>query len=475
MAISQDSDTANDSKRPRLDLREEALNRTIWSLSLPAILSNLMFTAVFFCDTLIVGWLRDENCLAATVLVGPMMWLINAPFHALGDAATSLVSRCWGERDFHGARRCGGQSMCLAFLLTSAFLVICWPPAYHIIRWLGGADLVVAIGGHYLRVVLLSIVLGLPMIVATAVIRGTGDAITPMILTTIMNVVNVGASILLAFGAGPIPAFGLIGVAWGTVIARSLGGALSIAVLIFSPKATGLTLRDLVVFSRGPFARVWRLTYPAMLDRLLSSFAHLAFIRMVAVLGTTVLAAHNIALHVESLAFMPAAGISVAVATIVGQAIGAHRAHIADLTVTRTLWWSSLLMGVLGALFVLFAPQFVVIFGATPEVLRLAGLALQVSALELPFLALYMLLAGSLRGAGDTRSPLFASLAGIFLFRLGATYLFAIVFGWGLAGVWLATALDWAARTLCLWWVFRRGVWKLIHEREKEEERARSD
>ncbi|HUT23776.1 MAG TPA: hypothetical protein VM492_05490, partial [Sumerlaeia bacterium] len=90
-----------------------------------------------------------------------------------------------------------------------------------------------------------------------------------------------------------------------------------------------------------------------------------------------------------------------------------------------------------------------------------------------PFLAFCMLLAGSLRGAGDTRSPLYASLAGIFFFRLGATYLFAIVFGWGLVGVWLATAFDWAARTLCLWWVFRRGVWKLIHEREKEEERTR--
>ncbi|HUT23436.1 MAG TPA: MATE family efflux transporter, partial [Sumerlaeia bacterium] len=345
MAISQNSGIQDDSKRRQLDLRDEALNRTIWSLAAPAILSNLMFTAVFFCDTLIVGWLRDENFLAATVLVGPMMWLINGPFHALGDAATSLVSRCWGERDFGGARRYGGQSMCLAFLLTTAFFVTCWPLSYHIIRWLGASDLVIPLGGRYLRIVLLSIILGLPMIVANAIIRGTGDAITPMILTTIMNVVNVGASILLAFGAGPIPAFGLIGVAWGTVVARSLGGALALAVLVFSPKAAGLTLRDLVALSRRPFARVWRLTYPAIVDRLLSSFAHLVFIRMVAVLGTTVLAAHNIALHVESLAFMPAAGISVAVTTIVGQAIGARRAHIAELAVTRTLWWSGLMMG----------------------------------------------------------------------------------------------------------------------------------
>ena len=110
----------------------------------------------------------------------------------------------------------------------------------------------------------------------------------------------------------------------------------------------------------------------------------------------------------------------------------------------------------------IFARPIVSVFGATPDVLALATLALMIAAAELPALGIDMILAGGLRGAGDTRTPMIVTLIGVLLFRLSLVYLLAIQWGWGLAGVWWGTAIDWTIRALLLWIFFLRGRWKTI-------------
>lgn len=124
-------------------------------------------------------------------------------------------------------------------------------------------------------------------------------------------------------------------------------------------------------------------------------------------------------------------------------------------------------MIITGILFAVFGGDIVRIFKATEPVLAAAATALRISALELPFLAITFIFMGALRGAGDTRSPLYVSLSGTLLVRLGSVYLLAFVLNWGLAGVWLATCLDWMARAAGLGYFFNKGVWKKIHHKEK--------
>ena len=210
------------------------------------------------------------------------------------------------------------------------------------------------------------------------------------------------------------------------------------------------------------FQQLWNLSYPVMIERLLTNGAGMIFMKIIALLGTTALAAHNIALRIESIAYMPPWGVSIAVSTIVGQSLGAGKPEVAEKAVKKGLFWIGSFMFFLGILFVLFSKQFVVLFGATPEVIHMAGVVLQISALELPFIAFFAILAGCMRGAGDTKSPLYVMFICLPIFRFGVVYLFAITFGWGLPGVWLATACDWMARVLGLWLLFRRGRWKQV-------------
>ncbi len=452
--------TAQDRPRPRLQLGREALTGTILRLAIPAVVENLLVTAVFFADTLLIGWLHDDVALAAVGLGGTVMFVANGLFEALAVSATALVARAWGEGDYARAERVAAQALLLTFALSAVAMALLMPLVEGFLALLGAAPAVVPAGGVYLRLVLSTSLLSFPLMVANGIMRGAGDTRTPMWLTLIMNVWNVGVAAVLVFGLGPVPALGLAGAGWAAGTARALGGLLALLALFAGRTALRVRPAGLLRWDLPLIGRILRVALPNLGETAISRTGYTLFMSIVAGLGTVTLAAHQLALRVESLSFMPGWGLSVAAATLVGQALGARNEEAAKTGMRRTLLLTAALTGVIATAFALFGQQIVTIFGSTPEVLDLAGVAVRIAAAEVLFLSGQMVLAGGLRGAGDTRSPMWVTLCGTVLLRLPVVYLFAVVLGWGLAGVWWGTAADWAGRTLLTWIIFRRGRWK---------------
>ncbi len=450
----------------RLNLELKDLNKTLATLSLPSIVENFLYSLVFVTDTLIVGWLHREDYLAGAALAGMVVFLMLAPFVALSMAATSIVARSWGEHDHETARTHGGCAVTLAFIMAAVLVGGGMLLAEPILSLCGAAPDVLDSGSHFLQILAFSGLTGLPMLVGNGILRGTGDTFRPMLITGLMNVVNIVLSVMLAFGIG-LPKLGFYGVAWGTTIARTLG---MIMTLVLLTRSTGLGLRkkDFLALRRNVLERIWCLAFPALAERGLNSLCYVFFMRMVAHLGTTVLAAHQVALQIENVALMPAWGLAIATTTVTGQAVGANLQQIAKIAVKRILIAATVLTAALALAFICLGPQIASLFGATREVIDLAGMAVRLSALELPFVAITFIFIGALRGAGDTTSPLYVGIVSLLVFRLGGVYILAYVAGLGLAGVWLATALDWLVRAIGLGWFFKREAWTLLHEKEKK-------
>ena len=444
------------------------LNRTILQLAMPAVVENLLQTLVFFADTVMVGWLRDPAALAAVGLGSSLFYLLMTLFSALAVSATALVARAWGAGNRQRAVDVGGQALMLTFVFSALGLALIYPFAADYIRIMGGAPDVVALGRRYTEIILLSSLLNYPMMVANGIMRGAGDTRTPMWNTLIMNVWNVVVSFVLIFGVAGLPALGIDGAAWGTSTARMLGGLLAVGALLRGRSPIQLAWRALFQWNGRIVQRILALAVPTAIEGSVAQSGYLLFTRMVASLGTATLAAHQIALRVESLSYMPSWGLAVAATTLVGQSLGARNPKLAEDAVKRTLVFSLIFNGLLGAVFVFFARPIVSVFGSTPEILLLAAGALVIAAAELPGLGIEMILAGGLRGAGDTRTPMIVTLVGVLLFRLSLVYLLAIQWGWGLAGVWWGTAIDWTMRALLLWIFFVRGRWKTIRMDEEE-------
>jgi putative MATE family efflux protein len=300
------------------------------------------------------------------------------------------------------------------------------------------------------------------MLVASGIMRGAGDTRTPMLIAFITNVWTAVIGYALIFGLGPIPAFELAGAGIATSTARTIGGFLALGALFTGRTVIQISPRRLLTWDPDLAWRLLRLALPNLGEQGIQRIGYILFTRIIAALGTAALAAHQVAMRLESLSFMSGWGLGLAAATLVGQSLGAEREDVAELSMRRTLLFACGLMGAMGVLFLLFGRQMVALFGTTPEVRDLASVALQIAALEQISMAINMVLAGGLRGAGDTRTPLYVTLFGVLIFRVAVVYFFAISLDLGLAGVWLGIVADWTGRAILMILLFRRGRWKTI-------------
>ncbi len=460
--MTKDKPPGNPAVQDTLALTRESLRRHIVQLALPAVAEQLLVTMVFLSDTLLIGWLKDPAALAAVSLGGLFLNAANQLFSAVSVAATAFVAHAWGAQDYERARRVSAQAVQLGVLFSIVAIAVLWPLASPLMVWMGASARATALGALYIRTILLTSLLGFPMIVLNGIMRGAGDTRTPMNITLAMNVWNVVVAVALIFGAGPLPPMGLAGAAIATASARLLGGLLALYVVTTGRGLLRMGWRQVLRWDRSLVAQILRVSLPNAGESVVMRMGFILFTRIVSSLGEMSLAAHQIAINVESLSFMPGFGLSVASTTLVGQSLGAKDPDLAEESIHACMRISLVVMGAVGVVFALFGPDLAALFGSTPEVLTLAGNAVRIGALEQLPIAVQMVIAGSLRGAGDTRTPLYATLLGTLAFRVPIVYLFAVVFRWGLNGVWLGTAVDWTARAALLYLLFRRGAWKTL-------------
>jgi putative MATE family efflux protein len=237
------------------------------------------------------------------------------------------------------------QSLLLCGVLSVVGTLLLLPLAPDYLRLMGGDADVVRQGTQFIRIVLWSSVFNFPMMVANGVMRGAGDTRTPMWNTLAMNSWNIVVSYVLIFGAFGFPAMGLVGAAIGTTTARAVGGILAVGALLGNRTPLRIPWRAFFVWDGRVARRVLQLAIPTAIEGSIAQSGFILFTRMVASLGTATLAAHQIALRVESLSYMPAWGLAAAATTIVGQALGAGRMERAEESIRRTVLFSLVFNG----------------------------------------------------------------------------------------------------------------------------------
>lgn len=443
-----------------MELTEERLNRNIASLALPSALENFLHMLVFIVDGIMVGRLGTE-AIAAVGLGGSLNFIITFVFAAIAVAGSSLVARNVGANDFPRARRFAAQSLLLGIALGA----VLGPPivllAEPMLKLMGAEPAVVKLGATYLRIVGAFVICRLILFVGGGILRGSGDTVTPMFITGAMNVVHIFFNYGLIFGALGFPKLGVAGAGWGTGITFVTGATAMLLVLTVRQREMRITAADFFTLDRPVIRTIVRISLPAALDTFLGQIGYVFFLKIVTMLGTVSLAAHQIAMRAESLGFMPGHAFAVSSATLVGQSLGAGKHDLAALSMKRNSQWSLLVMGLISLIFVTLPTPLAKMFSPEPDVLRLSVRCIMVGALEQLPLAFYMVYSGGLRGAGDTLSPMLVTTIGIFL-RVPVVYLFGVIFGWGLVGVWLGCAVDWTARAAVVYALFRRGRWRRL-------------
>lgn len=409
--------------------------------------------------------------LAGAAMSGVILWRAQMTFGCIDRGTMALAARCAGADDKERLGKTVGQSILIAIFVGVCMAISGVLLAPQLLIWMKAEADVIAAGTPYLQIIAVASVPRLVFAVIAASLRATGDTKTPMWVTLWMNLLHVllnfpliyGIPAIAAIGFGGTAALGLTGSGVSTAVSM-LFSASVVSWMLFHGKA-GFHLKRRHFVPHLPTLRtILKVSIPSFIEEFLLSFGFLIFFRFIAVLGTAALAAHAIASRLEALSFMAGLGFAVAAAALVGQALGAKNVPQAKDAFRLTTKYGVLTMSAVAVGLMVFADPIVRVFSpGNPEIQQVAALLLIIAAIEQPVLAIAMALGGGLRGAGDTVSPMIASIiCGTFI-RVGASWWLAFYMGFGIYGIYIGTMMDWTARSMILYLFFRNERWARIN------------
>jgi putative MATE family efflux protein len=449
------------------DATPRVLRQNIFRLGWPAILRLLLQSIVGVVDVIMIGKL-GAAAIAAVDMANRLVFVLIGTLMALTIATTALVAQHVGAGDYKKANHIMWQSLlgglvAASFLATVGILLSRQMLSLMMILMEEVDPFILSEGSAYLRIVFASMVFALPMMVINAVLQGLGDMKTPLFIMMITNVINVVFNYFLIFGIGFFPALGVQGAAWGTSLARLSGAIIGVIVLMRGTADIRLH-RSMVVWRLDwPIIRsILKIGIPAALEQLVRQSSMIIYTGLVAGLGTVTLAANAITMNINSLSFMPGFGFGTAATTLVGQAIGAQKKDLATAYGKQTAYITAVLLAVASVFMYIWVVPIVDLYTDDPEVIRLAASALRIFILFQPLFGVFMVLAGALRGAGDTKWVMYITTIGNWGIRLLFSYYFVFVLDLGLDGFWLAMGVDIVMRTALIIWRFQTGKWRDI-------------
>jgi putative MATE family efflux protein len=417
-------------------------------------------SAVGLVDFLFVASLGSE-AVAAVGIAHQFYFAQFAVLSAVTTGSVALVARATGAGNATEADRVLRMSVLLAIALGCALLAVI-PAAPFVVAAFGVEPPVVERGASYLRILLaFNPALAVGMALGMGV-RGAGDARTPLFVGVLVNIVNVILNYGLVYGRLGMPQLGSDGSALGTGIAMCCGAAFWLALWAWD---------QLAVPRRGWLAglppelarRILRIGIPTFIEQSIWQLGLMLFLRIVAEYGTEPVSAYLIGVRILSFSFVPGMGFSMAGGTLVGQHLGADEPALARRAGWRATAGAMSVMAVVGFTIILLARPIAGWFGATGQTtVDLTVTFIYILGAAQPLMAVEFALGGSLRGAGDTRFPLFAILTGLFAARLAGALLVSNVLGGSVVAVWSCLLADYAVKATLLTLRFASGAWQRV-------------
>ena len=441
------------------DELEQRCRREVLAFSWPVMTELLLMSLINMASLAMVGGLGTKAISIVGLTNQPVM-IFMAVFQAFNVGATALVARAIGGQDQAGARAVAVQTVAIAcgVSLVLAGLGLLFSEA--IMAGMGAGPDILQEGTRYMMYMSVAVVFqGLPTSVA-AILRGAGETEAPMRYNVISNVVNVVLGILLIQGFAGSPSLGLEGAAIATVVARAVSFFLAVKALLRPDLPLALAWNTPLRAEPEILRRIGQIGLSAAGEQLFSRLGLLLYTRIVAELGTTAVAAHQINLTVASLAFNGVTALSAASSSFVGRSLGKQDAELGERYWREALFQGYVFSLAMGVLFFFGGRQLSSLFSKDPEVITLSCQILMVNAvLNMPQCT-FTIIAGGLRGAGDTRYPMVAALVGTLGVRVLLAMLFVVVFQLGLLGAWAAAVVDQSVRAVLIYRRFQSGRWR---------------
>lgn len=430
----------------------------IWELAWPAILGNLLFAVVGIVSIKIVGEL-GASAVAAVTTGQRIFFALQAILMAISAGTTAMVARAWGSRDYTEAARVTSASLLIGNVVALLLMLPCIIFSREIAGVFGLDDRTTEQAGMFIRYLsFFNIAFAINMVLGAS-LRAAGDTKTPLWIGAAINIINIALLYWLVYGGLGLPALGVAGAGLANGISFACGALIFLYLWYSRRIRVGVGGRGSIREKR--IRQLVHIGYPAGVEQFVFQAGFVAFLWVVAFYGTEAFAAYGVGVQILSISFVVGFGFSIAGATLVGQHLGAKDPAQAVASGWRATRLAILSMVLLSVIIVVFAREIATFLINDKEVVRLTVIFIYIMAIAQPLMAIEFTLSGSLRGAGDTRYPLFTTLTGLIGVRVGLAALFT---GLGLTVVWIYASLigDYLVKAIMLIRRFKSGRWQQV-------------
>ncbi|HKR11558.1 MAG TPA: MATE family efflux transporter [Pyrinomonadaceae bacterium] len=434
------------------------IGRSILLLAIPMVLEMMMESIFAVVDIFWVSHLGTDA--AATVgLTESLLTLIYALAIGLSIGAMAMIARRIGEQNPDGAARAAVQAIAIALLVSITIGIVATPFAPRLLALMGGSPWVIEHGVGFTRIMLACNFTVVLLFMVNAIFRGAGDAAIAMRTLWIANWINIALGPCLIFGLGPFPKLGIVGAAIATNIGRGTGALIALVKLFRSGGRFQIGWRHIRI-EPAIMARLVRLSASATFQVFIGMASWIGLVRIISSFGSNAVAGYTFGIRVILFALLPSWGMANAAATMVGQALGAKNPERAERAVWRAGFYNMIFLGIVGILFIVFAPQIIWFYTDDPAVAQYGVDCLRIVACGFLFYAYGMVLTQSFNGAGDTWTPTIINLFIFWLWEIPLAYVLSTVMGMGPRGVFIAMTVAFSSLAVVSAALFRRGRWK---------------
>ena len=434
------------------------IGRSLGLLAIPMMLEMSMESIFAVVDIAFVARLGTD-AIAAVGITEALITVLYAVAVGLGMGVTAMVSRRIGAKQRDAAASVTGQAIWIAAVLSLVIGVSGAVYAADMLRLMGATAGVIETGTGFAAVLLGGSASILYLFLLNAAFRGAGDASVALRSLWLANGINIVLDPCLIFGLGPFPEMGVTGAAVATTIGRGIGVVYQLWYLFDGRGRLQFQFRNLAI-APPLVKRMLIISAGGVGQFLIATSSWIIIMRIIALYGSTAVAAYTIALRMFEFVWLPSWGLGNAAATLVGQNLGAQKPRRAEQSTWRAARYNTIFMTVAGILLIAFAPTIVGLFSSDDEVLRYGISCLRILGVGFPMYAIGMIITQAFNGAGDTTTPTLINFVCFWMLQIPLAYWLASNISMGPNGVFLAIVLSESLVTVLSVVIFRLGRWK---------------
>ena len=412
------------------------MKKVIWTLSLPVMINNFIHTIYNLTDTFFVSRIGG-NEVASIQLVWSINFLVMAFGIGMSIAASALISQYIGAGRYNKAKSVSGQVLSLLFLMSVVFALVGYIMSGSIVAWMGATGSLYENAYQYLSITFMGMPALFLMYAFNGIKQGQGDMITPMMIG--------GASVILNMILDPIFIFvwhmGISGAAIATVISQAIFAVYAVSLLFLKDSGIRIKGKDLK-WDKAIVQKIIRVGLPSSIGQATTAFGFTILNVFLITFGETTLTAFAIGNRVSSLIMMPAMGIGSALATVVGQNLGAENVSRAKEAVKTSTLLTTTILVIGGLIMWPFSKAIVSAFATKAVVIESSTEYLKMIIISIPLMGFFQILVGTFQGSGHTMSAMVIMMGRLWGLRIPMVFALSKWSNFEPSSVWYAMILS---------------------------------